>query len=96
MSMTLRAWLVVLVCAVVIRLLTLAAYLLSDIIKARYAEIVRVKAIANNWITSHIQRGVTFWLPVVYFKLFGFNEFAARLPVLYRHVDAYGVHAYDG
>ncbi len=88
MSAATRVWLAILACAVVIRLFTLGAYALADPTEARYAEIARLMVVSHNWVTPQIQPGVpfwgkpplSFWLTAGSFKLFGFNEFAARLP----------------
>jgi len=85
-----RFWLAVLVAAAVIRLLTLAAYPLHDTTEARYAEIARIMVVSDNWVTPQIDPGVPFWAKpplstwatAASLKLFGFNEFAARLPAL--------------
>lgn len=90
-DMTVRkAWLAVLVAAVVIRLLTLGEYALNDTTEARYSEIARLMVVSGDWITPQIEMGVPFWakpplstwLTAASFKLFGFNEFVARLPSL--------------
>jgi 4-amino-4-deoxy-L-arabinose transferase-like glycosyltransferase len=71
-----------------IRLLSLGVYPLADTTEARYGEIARLMVTTGNWITPQISEGVpfwgkpplSFWLTAISFKLFGFNEFAARLP----------------
>lgn len=83
-----RVWIAVLVAAAVLRLLTLSAYPLHDTTEARYAEIARLMVVSDNWVTPQIEMGVPFWakpplstwLTAASFKLFGFGEFAARLP----------------
>ncbi|WP_372794480.1 ArnT family glycosyltransferase [Lutibacter sp.] len=63
---------------------------LMDKTEARYAEIARIMAETNNWITPQIDYGLPFWakpplstwLSAISFKLFGVNEFAARFPYL--------------
>lgn len=85
-----RAWIAVLVAAVVVRLLTLGEYPLNDTTEARYGEIARLMVVSGDWITPQIELGVPFWakpplstwLTAASFKLFGFTEFAARLPAL--------------
>jgi len=85
---TIRFLLALLLVMTGIRLLALGAYPLLDLTEARYAEISRVMLATGNWITPQLQPGVPFWgkPPLVFwctafsFKLFGINEFAARLP----------------
>lgn len=85
-----RLWLAVLVTAAAARLLTLSAYPLNDTTEARYAEIARLMVVSGDWITPQIEMGVPFWakpplsiwLTASSFELFGFSEFAARLPSL--------------
>ena len=70
------------------RLLTLGAYPLTDTTEARYAEVARKMAELGNWVTPLYDYGVPFWakpplttwLSAISIKLFGVNEFAARLP----------------
>lgn len=71
-----------------VRLLTLGAFPLLDTSEARYAEIARLMAESGDWITPWFEPGTpfwgkppfAFWLSALSFKLFGVNEFAARLP----------------
>ncbi len=80
-------WAVLAIVALV-RLLTLGLYPLTDTTEARYAEVARKMAELNDWITPWYDYGVPFWakpplstwLTAMSFKLFGINEFAARLP----------------
>ncbi len=80
---------------IVIGLLLFRAFLnyalpLMDKTEARYAEIARIMAETNNWITPQIDYGVPFWakpplstwLSAISFEIFGVNEFAARFPYL--------------
>ena len=70
------------------RLATLGLYPLLDTTEARYAEIARKMVELNDWITPWFDYGVpfwgkpplSFWMTAASFKLFGINEFAARLP----------------
>lgn len=72
------------------RLVSLGLYPLMDNTEARYAEIARVMAASGDWITPWFDTGVpfwgkpplSFWTTAASFKLFGVNEFAARLPHL--------------
>ncbi len=83
-----RIWIAVLVTAALVRLLTLSAYPLHDTTEARYGEVARLMVVSGDWITPQIELGVPFWakpplstwLTAGSFELFGFNEFAARLP----------------
>ena len=71
-----------------LRLLTLGSYPLTDTTEARYAEVARKMAELGNWITPLYDYGVPFWakpplttwLSAISIRLFGVNEFAARLP----------------
>ncbi len=70
------------------RLLTLGLYPLTDTTEARYGEVARKMAELGNWVTPLYDYGVPFWakpplttwLSAISIKLFGVNEFAARLP----------------
>lgn len=70
------------------RLLFLGAYPLADTTEARYAEMGRLMVETGDWITPQFEKGtpfwgkppLSFWLTAVSFKLFGINEFSARLP----------------
>ena len=61
---------------------------LMDKTEARYAEIARIMVETGDWITPQIDYGIPFWakpplstwLSAISFSIFGFNEFAARLP----------------
>lgn len=61
---------------------------LMDNTEARYAEIARIMVETNDWIVPQIDYGVPFWakpplstwLSAGSFKIFGVNEFTARLP----------------
>lgn len=83
-----RIALALLVAIVVIRPLTLGFFPLYDTTEARYAEIARKMLELNDWVTPWFDYGVpfwgkpplSFWLSAFSMKLFGINEFAARLP----------------
>lgn len=70
------------------RLFSLTAYPLTETTEARYAEIGRKMAELGDWITPWYDYGVPFWakpplstwITAGGMKLFGFNEFGARLP----------------
>jgi 4-amino-4-deoxy-L-arabinose transferase-like glycosyltransferase len=78
----------VVVLLMLLRLLTLGAYPLSDATEARYAEIARKMVELNDWVTPWYDYGVPFWakppmstwITALSMKIFGVNEFAARLP----------------
>ncbi len=71
-----------------LRLVSLGLYPLSDTTEARYGNIARLMAETGDWITPQYTLGVPFWgkpplstwLSAAAMKLFGVNEFAARLP----------------
>jgi len=73
---------------VFLRLFLNAFVPLMDKTEARYAEIARIMAETNNWITPQIDYGIPFWakpplsvwLSALSIKIFGVNEFAVRLP----------------
>ena len=88
-SITLRRWLwTVLIVLGLLRFFSLGLYPLADTTEARYGEIARLMAVSGDWITPQISAGVPFWgkpplsawLAAAAMKLFGINEFAARLP----------------
>ena len=71
-----------------VRLIGMAEVPLLDTTEARYGEIGRKMAELNDWVTPWFDYGVpywgkpplSFWVTAISFKLFGVNEFAARLP----------------
>lgn len=73
-----------------LRLLSLGFYPLFDPTEGRYAEIGRKMFETGNFITPFIEYNVpfwakpplSFWLTAISYKIFGINEFAARLPSL--------------
>ena len=79
-------WLVLI--AFSIRLATLGLYPLIDTTEARYIEMARKMIETGNWIMPQFDYGVPFWgkpplsiwFNSVIFKIFGINEFSARLP----------------
>ncbi len=83
-----RVLLVTILVAMLGRLLMLSFYPLMDTTEARYAEIARKMLELNDWITPWFDYDVpfwgkpplSFWLTAASFKLFGINEFTARLP----------------
>ncbi|HVN34502.1 MAG TPA: glycosyltransferase family 39 protein [Casimicrobiaceae bacterium] len=86
-----RRWLVgLLLFAILVRLLSLGAYPLTDNTEARYAELARTMVETGDWLTPRMAGGVPWWskpplaiwLTSVSYVAFGVNEFAARLPQL--------------
>jgi len=81
-------WLWLLIAIVSSRLLTMAVIPMMDTTEARYAEIARIMAETNDWITPWFDYDVpfwgkpplSFWLQALSFQIFGVTEFAARLP----------------
>lgn len=77
-----------LIVILLLRLLTLGAYPLTDTTEARYGEIVRKMVELGDWVTPWFDYGVpfwgkpplAFWLSAVSAKVFGVTEFALRLP----------------
>ncbi|MBT8183990.1 MAG: glycosyltransferase family 39 protein, partial [Eudoraea sp.] len=71
-----------------LRLILAGTVPLLDKTEARYAEIARLMVETNDWSVLQVDYGVPFWakpplstwLSALSFKLFGFSEFAARLP----------------
>jgi 4-amino-4-deoxy-L-arabinose transferase-like glycosyltransferase len=82
--------------AIVVALLLLfrafinGAISLMDKTETRYAEIARIMAETNNWITLYYDYNIPFWgkpplstwFTALSFEIFGVNEFSARLPSL--------------
>ena len=85
----------IIVGALLMRLLSLGMYPLMDTSEARYGEMVRLMVETNDWITPYFDYDVPFWgkpplfiwMSAISFKLFGINEFAARLPSLLTRVQ---------
>ncbi len=80
---------VAVVCLILLlRLTSLGSYDLYDKTEARYAGIAMRMAESNNFITPYIEPSIpflakpplSFWITAASFKMFGINEFAARLP----------------
>lgn len=86
--MTHRNLLWFIVTAAAVRLLLLGFSPLMDTTEARYGEIARLMVELDDWVTPWFTYGVpfwakpplAFWLTAISFKIFGVNEFAARLP----------------
>ena len=78
----------ILAIVVLLRLATMGLYPLTDTTEARYAEVARKMAELGDWVTPWYEYGVPFWakpplsnlVTAASIKLFGVNEFAARLP----------------
>jgi 4-amino-4-deoxy-L-arabinose transferase-like glycosyltransferase len=83
-AQVLLRWAVVIL---LLRLLSLPWYPLTDTTEARYALVARLMAESGDWITPWFSPGVPFWgkPPLAFwataglFELIGFSEFAARL-----------------
>lgn len=75
---------------VLARLLSLPFDVISDPTEGRYSEIGRIMAETGNWITPYLPGGIPFWAkpPLSFWataasiKVFGANEFGAKLPHL--------------
>lgn len=75
---------------VLVRLISLGFYPLMDTTEARYGDIARRMVERADWITPWFtdtepfwgKPPLSFWASALGFKLFGINEFAARLPHL--------------
>lgn len=80
--------LVLVLLVALVRLAMLGTYPLMDTTEARYGDIGRVMAEQGDWITPWFRPGIpfwakpplSFWCTALSFKLFGVNEFTARLP----------------
>jgi 4-amino-4-deoxy-L-arabinose transferase-like glycosyltransferase len=83
-----QVWIAALLVALLLRLATLSEYPLHDTTEARYADIARLMVTSGDWITPQVEPRVPFWAKpplsiwatATSFKIFGINEFAARLP----------------
>lgn len=81
---------VLIVVTAFVRLLLSFSVPLTDTTEARYADIARMMAQSNDWITPWFAPGepfwgkppLSFWFQALSFKLFGINEFAPRFPAL--------------
>ncbi len=74
---------------VALRYISLYTSPLFDTTEARYASIAQKIVIDDDWVTLRLPAGnepflgkppLSFWLVAISYKLFGFNEVAARLP----------------
>lgn len=81
-------WLWLLAALFGLRLALMAILPMADTSEPRYAEIARLMAVSGDWITPWFEPGVpfwgkppfAFWASAASFRLFGYNDFAARLP----------------
>jgi 4-amino-4-deoxy-L-arabinose transferase-like glycosyltransferase len=86
--MTYRNLLWFIFAAAAVRFMLLGFSPLMDTTEARYGEIARLMVELNDWVTPWFTYDVpfwgkpplAFWATALSFKIFGFNEFAARLP----------------
>ena len=77
-----------LISIILVRLLSLGLYPLSDRTEAHYGNIARLMVETGDWITPQFSLNVPFWgkpplstwLSAVAMKLLGINEFASRIP----------------
>ncbi len=73
---------------VLLRLVTMGLYPLTDTTEARYSEVARKMVELGDWVTPWYEYGVPFWakpplsnwVTAASIQLLGVNEFAARLP----------------
>lgn len=71
-----------------LRIISLGSYDLNDTTEARYSGIAMRMVNHDDYITSYVEPSLpflakpplSFWLTAASFKIFGINEFAARLP----------------
>ncbi len=88
--------------ALLLRLLSLAAYPLMDTTEARYGEMARIMVETGNWLTPQFDYNVPFWGKPPLFAwmsassatLFGVSEFALRFPHWLAGVATLGLIAY--
>jgi 4-amino-4-deoxy-L-arabinose transferase-like glycosyltransferase len=84
----LKPLLIFLTAVFLIRFVTLGAYPLLDPTEGRYAEIPREMLATGDWVVPYLHNGqpflgkppLMFWTTAVSYRIFGANEFAARLP----------------
>lgn len=86
-----RTWLILAVAVLLLcRLGLMLAAPLADTTEARYGELARQTAVNGFWLMPHMDAHTPFfakpplstWLSAASMRLFGVNEFAARLPAL--------------
>ena len=73
---------------VLLRLVTMGLYPLTDTTEARYSEVARKMVELGDWVTPWYEYGIPFWakpplsnwVTAASIQLLGANEFAARLP----------------
>ena len=81
----------VILIAFTIRLISLGYYPIGDPTEARYSEITLKILESGNWVNLTYVNGepfwgkppLLFWLQAISFKVFGINEFSARLPSVF-------------
>ena len=85
---TLTACYVAIFFVLFLRIISLGSYDLNDTTEARYAGIAMRMVNNDDYITPYVEPSVSFlakpplsfWITAASFKIFGINEFAARLP----------------
>lgn len=90
LSKSQRKWILgIIAAAAIIRLVTLGSYPLTDNTEARYAEVAREMVSTGNWIAPQLhgekfwsKPPLSIWATAGSMKIFGMNEFAARMPHL--------------
>lgn len=80
----------ILLAAIAIRILTMIIFPLTDTTEARYAHTAYLMATTNDWITPYFDKDIpfwgkpplSFWAQALSYKVFGFYDFAPRVPSL--------------
>lgn len=75
---------------IAIRVFTMIVFPLTDTTEARYAHTAYLMASTNDWITPYFDKGIpfwgkpplSFWTEALSYKIFGFYDFAPRIPSL--------------
>jgi len=99
MTKTSKQLLYILAAILLARLFSMYILPLTDTTEARYAEMARIMAETNDWITPYVNYNVpfwgkpplSFWLQAISIDMFGVNEFAARFPSWLMHLAVVGL-----